>query len=130
MKTSNAGTKYMLSLAVAHLEHLKATLVKVQNATELTVSYDFGPGRYERKRYVHDQKTVVVAKGAQYKDEYHEELQDGVRVGTDESGKSWNSRVFVFEKVQSDRIYDLNRDIKGMEGEVTFLNTKIVEWKP
>lgn len=131
MKTSNAGTKYMLTLATAHLANLKASLVKVQNATELTVSYNFGKGRYEGKHFVYDQKSVVVPKGAKHPSRYGEpgETEDGVVVDTKEDCKRYDQKVFVFEEVQASRISKLETEIAAMESEVEFLTMKIAEFK-
>lgn len=132
MQTSNAGTKYMLTLATNHLNHLNEKLEQVKTATEIEVSYDFGPGKYVGKRWTHEQKTVMVVKGAEHPARYGEpgEMEDGVEVATDDSGKTYNNRVFVFEKVQAARIRDLMRNIKSVEGDITFLNKKIVDWTP
>ena len=133
MQTSNEGTKYMLTLATKHLVHLNESLVKVRAATELEVSYDFGKGRYVGKRYVHDQKTVTVVKGAKvvrtFEDGTKYEL-DGVEVVTSEPGRFEQKRIFVFETEQSSRVNTLLRNIKSVEGDIKFLNLKIIEWKP
>ena len=134
MQTSNAGTKYMLTLATAHLTVLQGRLAHAQTMTEVEVSYDFGKGRYEGRRYVHDQKRVLVVKGAKFQTVFHdgtvsEYVQDGVEVLTGE-GPHAQRRTFVFENEQKRIVNNLTGNIASVESDIKFLGEKIVEWKP
>lgn len=132
MKTSNEGTKYMLGLATNHLAHLQNLLVATETATEFEVSYDFGPGRYVGRKYVHDQKTVTVRKGDKHPSRYGKpgDMEDGVLVDTEENCAPYNRKVIVFETVQANKIRTIKANIESVKGDIEFLGKKIAEWKP
>lgn len=122
-KTSNEGTKYVLDLAVSHLNRLEVALENTKNATEFKVDV--------RMKLTPEQKAVEATK--RYDERARFTMKEfivtsvGKPVTVPDSYDGF--KVLHFHEVKTNKIYDLERGIKGVKSDIKFFETKINEWK-
>jgi hypothetical protein len=129
MKTSNEGTKYMLKLATAHLAALKTRLANAEVATEFSIQkqqLSENRGGYASKREAKYETFVIkVTDTFVYEWDKDQTVNQGTKVIC-----MGRTEYVKFDDVRKEIIRGLQRQIEGTEGDIVFLDKKIIDWKP
>lgn len=125
MKTSVAGTEYMLGIARAHLVNLREALARTEAATELKVTLNYSvKNGYKRDTL---QQDVVVKQTDSYTTENNGYIIEGILKVTLPNGEV---RHVSFNETKKSQMWNLNRAIDSTEEDIAFFQRKIAEYKP